>query len=131
MKAVLPAILVALTLSVPAMAADPIRVGDLVIEQAWARATVPSAKAGAVYLTVRNAGAQPERIASITTPVADHAMAHETRQEGDVLRMREPGPLTVPPGGPLEMNPGGPHIMLMDPKSRPQGGEEVPLPTPL
>src|SRR3546814_16170661 len=89
MKAVLPAILVALTLSVPAMAADPIRVGDLVIEQAWARATVPSAKAGAVYLTVRNAGAQPERIASITTPVADHPMAHETRQEGEVFPIRE------------------------------------------
>src|SRR3546814_12660940 len=84
MKAVLPAILVALTLSVPAMAADPIRVGDLVIEQAWARATVPSAKAGAVYLTVRNAGAQPERIASITPPVESGRAACGARVGQDV-----------------------------------------------
>src|SRR3546814_17548027 len=54
-------------------------------------------------------------------------MAHETRQEGDVLRMRETGPLTVPPGGTLEMKPGGTHIMLMDLKGGLKVEQEFPL----
>lgn len=127
MRPVVAIVLVALTLSVPAMAADPVRVGDLAVEQAWARATAPSAKTGAVYLTVRNTGTQPDRIVSVETPVAGHAEAHETRQEGDVLRMRETGPLAVPPGGALEMRPGGTHVMLMDLRNGLEVGQEFPL----
>jgi periplasmic copper chaperone A len=54
-------------------------------------------------------------------------MAHETRQEGDVSRMSEAGPLSVPPGGTLTMKPGGTHIMLMDLKGGLKVGQEFPL----
>ena len=54
-------------------------------------------------------------------------MAHETRQEGDVSRMSEAGPLTIPPGGTLAMKPGGLHIMLMDLKGGLKVGQEFPL----
>ena len=50
---------------------------------------MPSAKAGATYLTITNKGSQPDRIVSLEAPIAGHAMAHETRQEGDVSRMSE------------------------------------------
>lgn len=107
--------------------AEPLRVGDIIVEQAWGRATMPSAKTAAAYLTVRNTGARPDRIVSMETPVAGHAMAHETLQEGNVLRMQEAGQLTVPPGGTLEMRPGGTHIMLMDLKGGLTVGQEFPL----
>ncbi|EWY42475.1 copper(I)-binding protein [Skermanella stibiiresistens SB22] len=107
--------------------AEMAKVGDLVIEQAWARATTPSAKTGATYLSVRNTGPESDSILSMETPVASHAMAHQTRQENDVSRMSEAGPLSVPPGGALEMKPGGTHIMLMDLGGGLRLGQQFPL----
>ena len=107
--------------------AESLRVGDIIIEQAWGRATMPSARTAAAYLTVRNTGTQPDRIVTMETPVAGHAMAHETLQEGNVLKMQESGQLTVPPGGTLEMKPGGTHVMLMDLKGGLKVGQEFPL----
>jgi copper(I)-binding protein len=112
--------------SAPATA-DPVRAGDITVDRGWARATPPSAKNGAAYLIVRNSGSQPDRIVSFAAPVAGHAMAHETTQENDILRMHEAGPLTVPPGGTLEMKPGGKHIMLMDLKGSLSPGQKFPL----
>lgn len=103
----------ALFLWVAAIAAPPAHADDIVIEAAWARATPPSARTGAAYLTIRNDGSRPDRIIAMTTDIAGHAMAHESRQEGDVMKMQET-PLTAPPGGVLEMKPGGVHVMLMD-----------------
>jgi copper(I)-binding protein len=119
--------IVSLAILTASAQAEPSRVGDLIVEQAWARATMPSAKAGAAYLTITNKGSQPDRIVSLEAPIAGHAMAHETRQEGDVSRMSEAGPLSVPPGGTLAMKPGGTHIMLMDLKGGLKVGQEFPL----
>ncbi|MFP5516431.1 MAG: copper chaperone PCu(A)C [Alphaproteobacteria bacterium] len=116
----------ALLASTPA-AADPVRAGDITVEQGWARATPPSTKNGATYLTVRNGGSQADRIVSFAAPVAGHVMAHETTQENDILRMHEAGPLIVPPGGTLEMKPGGKHVMLMDLKGSLSPGQEFAL----
>ncbi|WP_431854737.1 copper chaperone PCu(A)C [Azospirillum sp.] len=116
----------ALLVSAPATA-GPVRAGDISVDQGWARATPPGAKNGAAYLIVRNGGSQPDRIVSFAAPVAGHAMAHETTQENDILRMHEAGPLVVPPGGTLEMKPGGKHVMLMDLKGSLGPGQEFPL----
>jgi periplasmic copper chaperone A len=119
---------VALVLAFVASAhAEMAKVGDLVIEQAWARATTPSAKTGATYLTVRNTGSEADNILSMETPVAGQAVAHQTRLEGDVSRMSEVGPLSVPLDGALEMKPGGTHIMLMDLKGGLKVGQQFPL----
>jgi copper(I)-binding protein len=107
--------------------AETARVGDIVIEQAWARATTPSAKTGATYLAIRNTGSEPDSIRSMETPVAGQAVAHQTRLDGDVSRMSEAGPLSVLPGGTLEMKPGGTHIMLMDLNGGMKLGQQFPL----
>jgi copper(I)-binding protein len=107
--------------------AEPSRIGDIVVEQAWARATTPSAKIGATYLVLKNTGSQPDRVLSMEAPVASHAVAHQTRQEGDVSRMSEADPLSIPPGGALKMKPGGMHIMLMELNSGLKVGQQFPL----
>ncbi|WP_448190291.1 copper chaperone PCu(A)C [Azospirillum sp. sgz301742] len=120
--------LAALWVALPGAAgADAIRSSDLVVEQAWARATPASAPTGAAYLTIRNTGQQPDRITAMQAPVAGHVMAHETKQEGDVLKMQEAGPLALRPGGIVEMKPGGTHIMLMGLKGGLKPGQEFPL----
>ncbi|MGF7213349.1 hypothetical protein GGE65_007989 [Skermanella aerolata] len=121
MRLFLSAIAVSVTMITPMAYAAEITASALVVEQAWARATTPSAKTGATYLTVRNTGSEPDSILPMETPVAGQAVAHQTRLEGDVSRMSEFGPLSVPLGGALEMKPGGTHIMLMDLK----GGAEA------
>ncbi|MGA1860297.1 copper chaperone PCu(A)C [Azospirillum sp. 11R-A] len=113
MKTILMAGTIILSLTGLAGAA-PVSVGDLSVERAWARATIPSAKTGAVYFTIRNTGARPDRILALETTVAGHAMPHQTMQEGDVSRMVEENSLSVPAAGVLELKPGGTHIMLMD-----------------
>ena len=59
MKHRLTAGIVSLAVLTASAQAEPSRVGDLIVEQAWARATTPSAKAGATYLTVRNKAPNP------------------------------------------------------------------------
>lgn len=116
-----------LTASAGTAIAEPARVGSIVVEQAWARATTPSASTGATYLTVRNTGALPDRIVSMEAPVAGHAMAHQSKEEDGVARMTEAGPLGIPAEGALEMKPGGTHIMLMGLKGGLKPGQEFPL----
>jgi copper(I)-binding protein len=123
----LSAFAISITVLTPVAHAAERTAGDLVVEQAWARATTPSAKTGATYLTDRNTGSEPDSILSMETPVAGQAVAHQTRLEGDVSRMSEAGPLSVPPGGALEMKPGGTHIMLMDLKGGLKVGQQFPL----
>lgn len=127
MRLFLSSIAVSVTMITSVVYAAEVTVGDLVVEHAWACATTPSAKTGATYLAVRNTGSQPDRILSMEAPVAGHAMAHQTRQEGDVSRMSETGPLSIPPGGTLEMKPGGMHIMLMALSSGLKVGQQFPL----
>ena len=127
MRLFLSAIAVSVTMITPMAYAAEITASALVVEQAWARATTPSTKTGATYLTVRNTGSEPDSILSMETPVAGQALAHQTRLEGDVSRMSEAGPLSVPLGGALEMKPGGTHIMLMDLKGGLKLGQQFPL----
>ena len=127
MRLFLSAIAVSVTMITAVVYAAEVAAGDLIVEQAWARATTLSAKTGATYLAVRNTGSEPDSILSMETPVAGQALAHQTRLEGDVSRMSEAGPLSVPLGGALEMKPGGTHIMLMDLKGELKLGQQFPL----
>jgi len=45
----------------PALA-DDTKVGDLIISQAWSRATPGGAKIGGGYLTIENKGSAPDRL---------------------------------------------------------------------
>jgi hypothetical protein len=70
---------------------------------------------GVVYLTVRNRAAVPDRLRSVHTDAAGHAMLHETVMEGEMSRMvHPPDGFGVPANGELILSPGGMHIMLMD-----------------
>ncbi|MEO3432339.1 copper chaperone PCu(A)C [Inquilinus sp. CAU 1745] len=125
MKPFFSASLAILALTVTAHATEPVSVGDLIVEHAWARATPPSAPTGAVYLTIANNGSEADQIVAIETPVAGYAMAHTTEIQDGVSRMREARPLEIAPGATLEMKPGGTHVMLMDLTTDLEAGDEI------
>lgn len=103
------------------------KVGPLTIVHAWARATPPTAKTGAVYLTIRNDGPAPDALVTAETPVAKKAEMHTHVQDGGVMQMRPIDALDIPVGGVRRMAPGGDHVMLMSLEKPLVEGERFPL----
>ncbi len=82
------------------------------VSDAWCRATAPGAMTGACYLTLT--ADAPDRLVSVATPSAAHAMIHDMETVGGVMRMREmKGGLDLPKGQAVKLSPGGRHVMLM------------------
>jgi copper(I)-binding protein len=69
---------------------------------------------GAVYVTLRNAGPEPDALVGASSDVAAHVELHETIREGDVMRMRPVAKFEIPAGATLTMKPGGLHVMLIN-----------------
>ena len=88
--------------------------GDIQVRHPWSRATPPGAKVAVAYMEIRNAGAQPDRLLSASTELAQRVEMHITRQEGDVMKMREVKSFEIPARERYELRPGGAHMMLVD-----------------
>ncbi len=90
------------------------RVGDLVIDTPWTRATPPAANVAAGYLTITNTGATADRLIGGSAPFADRVEIHEMAMDDGVMRMRElDRGLALPPGETVNLEPGGFHVMFM------------------
>jgi copper(I)-binding protein len=69
---------------------------------------------GAVYMKLVNEGGEPDRLIGAQTDVAEVVEIHETRMEGDVMKMQMlPDGLEIPAEGQVLLEPGGYHVMLM------------------
>jgi periplasmic copper chaperone A len=121
------AALVAYVTTAPARA-DDVKAGDLVISQAWTRATPNGAKIGGGYLTIENKGSAPDRLIGGSSDVAGSVQVHEMSMDNGVMKMRplEKG-LTIDPGKTVKLAPGGYHLMMMDLKSPLKQGDKVPV----
>jgi periplasmic copper chaperone A len=114
-------------LAVPALA-EEVKAGDLVITQAWSRATPGGAKVAGGYLTIENKGSTPDRLIGGSADVADKVQVHEMTMNNGVMTMRplDQG-LTIEPGKTVKLTPGGYHLMLLDLKSPLKRGDKVPV----
>lgn len=122
----LAALLTALILPMTSLSADPFRVGDLAVEQPWARASIGK-RPGAAYFTVRNTGDTPDRLIAVSSPQAGTAEIHSMTQQNGVMRMSAAGAVDVTPQEALVLKPGGLHVMLMKLKSPLIKGEKIAL----
>ena len=114
-------------LAAPALA-EEVKAGDLVITQAWSRATPGGAKIGGGYLTIENKGSAPDRLTGGSADIADKVEVHEMAMNNGVMTMRplDKG-LTIEPGKTVKLAPGGYHLMLFDLKSPLKQGDKVPV----
>jgi periplasmic copper chaperone A len=118
----------ALVLACSTASAHSYKLGALEIGHPWARATPPTAPTAGAFLTVKNTGTTPDRLISITSPVASAVQVHETKMEGNVMRMRErDGGLEIPPGATVTLAPGNLHLMMMGLKEPFKQGDKVPV----
>ncbi len=114
-------------LALHAAAAEEVKAGPLVIQDAWSRATPAGAKVGAGYFTVVNTGSQPDRLVSVTAGVSDNVQVHEMATENGVMKMRHVmGGVEIAPGKTVAFKPGSYHLMFMDLKQPLKKGEQVP-----
>jgi periplasmic copper chaperone A len=117
-----------LTLLCAPAQAQEVKAGDLVITQAWSRATPGGAKIAGGFLTIENKGAAPDRLTGVSGDVAGKVEIHEMAMNNGVTTMRplDKG-LAIEPGKTVKLAPGGLHLMLMDLKSPLKQGDKVPL----
>jgi periplasmic copper chaperone A len=111
-----------------AACAEEITAGDLVITQAWSRATPGGAKVGGGYLTIENRGPAADRLIGGSAEVAEKVQLHEMAVNNGVMTMRplDQG-LVIEPGKTVKLAPGGYHLMLLDLKSPLKQGDKVPV----
>lgn len=121
------AVLAASLFAVHARAED-IKAGDLVISQAWSRATPNGAKIAGGYLTIENRGAAPDRLIGGSGDIAGKVEVHEMSMNNGVMTMRplDKG-LAIEPGKTVKLAPGGYHLMMFDLKGPLKQGEKVPV----
>ena len=108
--------------------AQEVKAGDLVITQAWTRATPNGAKIGGGYFTIENKGAAADRLIGGSGDIAGKVEVHEMAMDNGVMKMRplDKG-LTVEPGKTVKLAPGGLHLMMFDLKGALKQGDKVPV----
>ena len=126
-RAVAGAVLLA-ALSLTAARAEEVKAGDLVISQAWSRATPSGAKVAGGYLTIENKGSTPDRLVGGAGDIAGKIEVHEMTVNNGVMTMRPlDNGLTIEPGKTVKLAPGGYHLMMFDLKSPLKQGDKVPV----
>ena len=98
----------------------------LIVMDAWIR-QVPGSDVAAAYLTLRNPTTRPITLVGIESPLAEHAMIHETKTVAGQSQMRPHEQLLVGPGATIKFEPGGLHVMLHGLKQPVAVGQSVPL----
>jgi copper(I)-binding protein len=108
--------------------AEEVKAGDLVITQAWSRATPSGAKVAGGYLTIENKGSAADRLLGGSGDIADKIQVHEMAMNNGVMTMRplDKG-LTIEPGKTVKLAPGGYHLMMFDLKAPLKQGDKVPV----
>lgn len=92
------------------------------VRDPWCRPAVVSAEPGAgqeggtsaVFMKLVNEGREAERLVGAQTDAAAVVEIHESRLEGEVMRMVFlPDGLEIPAGGEVSLKPGSYHLMLI------------------
>src|SRR3954465_4276029 len=113
----MPLILSALVfaLATTSASAHDYKLGPLVIEHPWSRATPKNAPVAGGYLKITNTGTTPDRLVGGSSEVAKGFQIHQMKMDGGVMTMRElKDGLEIPPGATVELKPSSYHIMMMD-----------------
>lgn len=111
-----------------ALAADGmVKVGDIVIHDAWARASLGKMPNSAAYLRIENTGSESDRLVEASSERIDAVETHTHVMDNGVASMRPVDGIEVAPGGSAVLEPGGLHLMLMGVQEKLVEGGTVPV----
>lgn len=103
--------------------AMPAHASDIAVKNAWARATAPGQKVGAVYLEITSATAA--RLVKADSPAAATVELHAMAMKNGVMEMRRLDGLELQAGKTASLAPGGNHIMLIGLKKPLKEGDKI------
>jgi periplasmic copper chaperone A len=115
-----------LGLTAGALAAET-KVGEVVINDPWVRASLGATGTSAAYMTIEVTGDHSDRLLGARSPLAEHAQLHAHVMDQGVARMRPVEAIEVAPGTPTVLAPGGLHIMLTGIQGKLTPGQTMPL----
>ena len=118
---------VSIVWSLPACAAAQ-QIGNIRVNDGYARSTVAKQANGAVWLSLANVGKQGDKLRRVSSPVAERVELHTSSMEGGIMRMRELDDIALPALSSVVMQPGqGAHLMLFGLKQPLQAGKTLAL----
>ncbi len=97
---------------------------EVTVEDAWARATPPGARTGAVYFTLNNDG-PADALIGARTAVAERAELHTHVHADGMMRMEPVASIAVASEGSAVLKPHGDHLMLVGLRQALVAGETV------
>ncbi|HYR05058.1 MAG TPA: copper chaperone PCu(A)C [Gallionella sp.] len=112
-------LLVALLLGMSAYA------GDIQVEGAWTRATLPGQDMAMVYMTITST--QNATIVGASSKASKTAEMHTMEHKGGMMKMYQVKSISLPANARLEMNMHGYHLVLAGLKAPLKAGVTVPL----
>ncbi|MEN8837697.1 MAG: copper chaperone PCu(A)C [Celeribacter marinus] len=88
---------------------------EITIDDAYARSSGMSAKAGAAFFVIHNSGAEDDQLINATSDVSKlvELHTHKDMGEGVMKMMHVPEGFTIPAGGEHALARGGDHVMFM------------------
>lgn len=116
------AILAAYAVS-PALA-DDVKLGNLTVSGAFARASPIMAQAGAGFMTIANAG-EADKLVAARSDVSKVVELHTHIEENGMKAMRKVDFIDVPANGSVELKPGSFHVMFIKLKDQFKEGQQV------
>lgn len=97
---------------------------QVTVKDAWARATVPAAKASGAFMRIESK--TDARLVGVSSPVG-MAELHQMSMQDNRMSMAHVEAIELPAGKAVQLAPGGYHVMLMGLKRQLKEGETVPL----
>jgi len=83
---------------------------QVMVTAPWAWVTAPGQNAGAAYMLIKSD--QKAILLGADSPAAKATGIHESKMDGDIMRMRAIPKLELPAGKIVALRPGGYHLML-------------------
>ena len=99
------------------------KLGDLLVDHPWARASIGQAPNGAAYMTITTEGQETDRLLGVESDAAKRVELHTHLMDDGVMKMRPVEAIEIAPGEPTLLQPGGLHVMLMGLKAPLRLGE--------
>ena len=99
--------------------------GDVVVSEAWSRATAPGQKVAGVYFDIESS--TNARLVGVEAGLTDVAEIHLMSMDDGVMRMRAVSAVKLPAGETVKFRPGGYHVMLFDLQQPLEAGAEIAL----
>jgi copper(I)-binding protein len=93
----------------------------------WAPPSLAGAHNGVAYFTLAYPSGPPDRLVSLSTPVAQRAELHRMAITNGLMSMRPSGPLPLKAGDSVRLAPDGLHLMLIGLGAPLKAGDRFPL----